>query len=76
MLTAGRAGLGRSKAGQAGRLLPFPPLLPFLRLFRCDHEVAAPVLLPAGFVLLGAERRLLALADDRHAVVGTPRLTR
>ena len=40
------------------------------RLLRGDHEVAAAVLLPAGFVRLGAERRFLALADDRDAIGG------
>ena len=39
------------------RLLPLLPR---------DHEVPTPVLLPAGLVLLVAERLLLALADDRH----------
>ena len=40
--------------------LPAPPaLLPR------NHEVSAPVLLPAGLVLLRAERLLLALADAR-----------
>ena len=39
-----------------------------LTLLRRDHEVAAPVLLPAGFGLLGAERRFLPLLTIAIAV--------
>ena len=35
-----------------------------------DGELSAAVLLPAGFVLLGAELLLLAVADDADAVGG------
>ena len=38
------------------------------RSLRRNHEVTAPILRPAGLVLLGAERRFLALADDRDPV--------
>src|ERR1700681_2057853 len=40
---------------------------PLTCLLRGDDEVTAPVLLPAGFVFLGAEGLLLALADDGDA---------
>ena len=33
-----------------------------------DHKVPAPVLLPARFILVAAERRFLALADHRDAL--------
>src|SRR5690606_2213600 len=40
------------------------------RLLRRDDEVAAPVARPAALRLLGALRRLLALADHDEAVGG------
>ena len=76
----GRAGgAGRPDGTQvrpdlpAGRQRVLPPAcLPGLpgppALLRRDDEVPAAVLLPAGLVVLRADRLFLALADDRDAV--------
>src|SRR5262249_4821464 len=64
---------GTERIGSARGSLPAPhpasPASPASRpLLRRDHEVAPPVLLPAGLVLVSAERRFLALADNGDAV--------
>ena len=67
--TAGRMSCRRRTAS----CLAFQPCSPALhcqRLLRRDHEVAAAVLLPAGFVLVAADRLFLALAD--HGERGWP----
>src|SRR5436190_12365389 len=57
----GQVGRVRHQPDQSTRPTCLSGLLPR------DHEMTAPVLLPAGLFLLAAERLLLALADDRHA---------
>src|SRR2546426_8144405 len=49
---------------------PRSTLFPYTTLFRSglDQEVGAPVLGPARLALLGAQRSLLAVADDRDAI--------
>ena len=71
-ILAGRAGGAGGLEGRSGWTASpaCPPALPALpaRLLRRDDEVPAAVLLPAGLVLVGADRLFLALADDRDPV--------
>ena len=58
---------GRPREGPAWFRLSVPDVP---RLLRGEDEVTAAILLPAGLVRLGAERRFLALGDDGDAIGG------
>src|SRR5260370_5916301 len=71
-----KAGANRKPVGLVRPVgLDYPPERPtrptcpsWPALLRCNHEVITAILLPAGLVVIGADRLLLALSDHGDPV--------